>query len=149
MTVPALRKVQVWIHRANPYAPEGEPLVLLLKLREERGGYWQPVRGGVEPGETLEIAAAREAAEETGLVFRGAPRDLHVSFTYENARGRFEEHGFGLEALNEFVALDPREHVDSQWIGLSEASSLVHHESNRDVLQMLEFLLQRPARDTE
>lgn len=149
MNAPALRKVQVWIYRANPYAPGGEPLVLLLRLREERGGYWQPVTGGVEPGETLDLAAAREAEEETGLVFRGGPRDLHVSFTYENDRGRFEEHGFGLEALTDLVALDPSEHVEYQWVGLSEAASLVHHDSNRDVLQMLEFLLRGPARDTE
>ena len=149
MSAPALRKVQVWIHRANPFALDGEALVLLLRLREERGGYWQPVTGGVDPGETLEIAAMREAGEETGLVFRGAPRDLHVSFTYENARGRFEEHGFGLEAVTDLVTLDPREHVEYQWVGLSEASSLVHHASNRDVLHMLEFLLQGPARDTE
>lgn len=29
---------------------------------------WYPVGGGIEPGETLQLAAVREAAEETGLL---------------------------------------------------------------------------------
>jgi 8-oxo-dGTP pyrophosphatase MutT (NUDIX family) len=30
--------------------------------------WWYPVGGGIEPGETLQCAAAREAHEETGIV---------------------------------------------------------------------------------
>jgi 8-oxo-dGTP pyrophosphatase MutT (NUDIX family) len=43
--------------------------LLLLHARDPATGvsHWCPVGGGVEPGESLQEAAAREAWEETGL----------------------------------------------------------------------------------
>jgi len=57
--------------------------VLLLRRTEERGGFWQPVTGRIEPGETPAEAARRELREETGA---DAPVD---PLGYE--------HAFGLE----------------------------------------------------
>lgn len=46
-----------------------EDLLLLIHSRDPHSGdeCWYPVGGGLEPGETLQHAAAREAAEETGI----------------------------------------------------------------------------------
>jgi lipoyl(octanoyl) transferase len=41
--------------------------VLALKRSAERGGFWQPITGRMEPGETPEVAAQRELGEETGF----------------------------------------------------------------------------------
>ncbi|MDE2355734.1 MAG: NUDIX domain-containing protein [Alphaproteobacteria bacterium] len=50
---------------------DSEDRILLLKGRlptaPEGPGAWYTVGGGVEPGESLEAAARREMAEETGL----------------------------------------------------------------------------------
>lgn len=53
------KKVQVII------LAEGE--ILLLKLAESRGGFWQNITGGVDPGEDYSTAAIRELREETGI----------------------------------------------------------------------------------
>lgn len=45
--------------------PEGR--YLLLKRVEHEGGFWQPVTGLIEPGESPTQAAIREVREETGL----------------------------------------------------------------------------------
>lgn len=46
-----------------------EDRLLLILGRDPRSGdtHWYPVGGGVEPGESLQQAACREAYEETGL----------------------------------------------------------------------------------
>ena len=44
---------------------EQEPLVLIVSARKFKGSWVFPV-GGIDPGETPEIAAARECEEESG-----------------------------------------------------------------------------------
>ena len=55
-----------------------ENRVLLVHARDPATGQesWYPVGGGVESGESLQQAAAREAYEETGL--HGLPAGKHV-----------------------------------------------------------------------
>jgi len=47
-------------------ATRADGKVLLLRRREERGGFWQQVTGRIEPGEEAADAARRELREETG-----------------------------------------------------------------------------------
>jgi 8-oxo-dGTP pyrophosphatase MutT (NUDIX family) len=46
---------------------EGRLLLINSKDPQSQAECWYPVGGGIEPGETLQDAAAREAYEETGL----------------------------------------------------------------------------------
>jgi lipoyl(octanoyl) transferase len=63
---PDLRTVSV-----VPVRSDGR--VLLLERTPERGGFWQPVTGRIEEGESPDEAAARELLEETGLAAEVAP----------------------------------------------------------------------------
>ena len=51
------------------FDPDGRILLMRGRLpsRPDGPGYWFAVGGGMEPGETLEQAAVRELAEETGF----------------------------------------------------------------------------------
>ena len=60
---------------------------MLLKLNAETGGFWQPVTGGVEQGESIASAAGRESDEETSLPFTGEPVPVGYEFEFEKKRG--------------------------------------------------------------
>ena len=51
------------------FDPQGRVLLMKGRLpsRADGPGFWFSVGGGVEPGESLEAAAVRELAEETGF----------------------------------------------------------------------------------
>lgn len=78
------KKVQVTILAKNP-----RPSVLLLKLSEKRGAFWQNVTGSVDEGEDFDQAAPRELWEETGIKITDAKIvSLNFSFEFHDRFGR-------------------------------------------------------------
>ena len=143
----------MWIYRnTSPGQPSGKQGVrsaqnrfeiLLLLLTPERGGFWQPVTGGVDSDESYEEGALREATEETGLRFESLPIDLGYRFSFQ-ARGReCDEYVFALRARGDgkVVQVDPREHTDARWVSegmaLQESLKSLKHESNAEGLRRL------------
>ncbi len=102
--------------------------VLLLRRTEARGGFWQPVTGKLEPGESPERAAARELREETG--FEGPLRALgyeHVfAFGAAQPPDLIRETAFAAKVMGE-PRIDPLEHVAFGWFTPEEAVAKVPH----------------------
>jgi lipoyl(octanoyl) transferase len=105
------------------------PEYLVVLRSPERGGYWNLVAGGVEPGETPAEAAARELAEETGLEASVVPLGLDLS--YEGPRGRVRLDAFLAEASAGWEPVLDAEHVDYRWCSADEAVSLLHYPEPR------------------
>ncbi len=128
------RKAQVWIAR---HADSGIR-VLLFRVREERGGGWHPVTGGVDPGESFLEGAKRELAEETGFdPERGVWFDLELELKFESRFGPAKERAFGfrMEAPGAEPVLDPREHLESRWESVDQALAMVAFDFQRDALR--------------
>ena len=123
---------------------------VLLIERAQRPGYWQSVTGSLDwQEEPLELAAAREVREETGIdASMGTLSRWNVANTFEiylHWRHRFApgvthntEHVFGL-ALSAPVAvtLAPEEHIAFAWLPWREAAEKCFSWSNRDAIRML------------
>jgi len=123
--------------------------VLLLE-RAKRPGYWQSVTGSLDwPEEPLELAAAREVTEETGIdPAAGRLARWNVANTFEiylHWRHRFApgvthntEHVFGLRLdAAPAVRLSPDEHVAFAWLPWRKAAEKCFSWSNRDAIRML------------
>ncbi len=129
-------KAQVWILSKFD---NRELRVLLLKTLPERGAFWQPVTGKVEPGETIQKGALREAIEETGLAPLRSIESLGMDFTFDGKWGPTHETVFYFETYPGCPAatLDKKEHSEFVWLPLDEAHSRIHYEANRKAFTKL------------
>ena len=100
---------------------EGNVAILVLKrvARDEYGGLEELPSGGVEPGENLREALAREIREETGLSINAAGPFL-FDFTYSSRRGVTVQLNFLVDAPDDLpVRVNPAEHESFRWLPLA------------------------------
>ncbi|CAB3750810.1 dihydroneopterin triphosphate diphosphatase [Paraburkholderia solisilvae] len=134
------------------YTPE---LDVLLIERADRPALWQSVTGARNyPDEPFAETAAREVAEETGIIVgtQTVPRDAlvdlhhHVQFEiFPEWRHRYAEgvtinteHWFSLQVPHRLeVILAPREHTAHMWLPYEEAAAVCFSWSNRDAILQL------------
>ena len=102
--------------------------VLLLQRTPERGGFWQPVTGRVEHGESPAQAAQRELREETGIESSVQPLDYEHAFPFGEAHppAVLLETAFTAPTQGE-PRLDPSEHRAAAWFSREEAMAKVPH----------------------
>lgn len=127
-----IRKVLVVVTRGR-----GEDArVLMLRRAPPKPDEWQPVTGGVDKGESVEAAAAREAYEETSLRGKLKPLGLVHKFSKPLPDGtsfEFEEHAFAISIDEGEVVLSP-EHRGFTWSPARDAADLVHWPHQREAI---------------
>jgi len=96
--------------------------VLLLRLNEERGGFWQNATGSVEKNEQFFEAAARELLEETGV--DSALQDLPMEITFHDRWGfNVVEKIFHCRLLKKTKIKLSEEHQDYKWVSFQALKS--------------------------
>ena len=136
----SLRLIKVIVHN-------GDHRVLLLHRRPERGNFWQPITGAIEPGESPIDAARREIVEETGA--NGDPQDLGLvqSFMIEShfLAAKYplpiivSETGFAAHADPKIpIAMDAAEHDAYGWFTFEEAYAKIKWTDDREALEQFE-----------
>ena len=114
---------------------------LLLKRLPERNGFWQPVTGGVEEGETREEALRREVMEETGVENMTAVIEDLYYFEFSDPNLN-QEYVYGVEiSPSEEITFDQKEHSEYRWCSFQEALQLLHWKENKEALRKLNATL--------
>jgi 8-oxo-dGTP pyrophosphatase MutT (NUDIX family) len=105
-----------------------EQSVLLIKGRDpaqpERGTWWLTPGGGIEDGESLEVAVAREIFEETGLVL--APDRLGAVVATRVAHFDFDERAFRQHESFFAVLVEAFTPSDHGWDNLERRELITH-----------------------
>jgi lipoyl(octanoyl) transferase len=148
---PPLRTVSV-----VPVGDDGR--ILMLRRGEARGGFWQPVTGRVEPGESPLAAARRELREETGAEAEVAPLGYRHGFAIDPAALAGAPSGGGAGALRlaeeeAFAARLPagfaprlsEEHVEWAWRTAAEAAGVAPFEGLKRAVRLAAARLGAPG----
>lgn len=123
--------------------PNNEHLFLLMKRIPARGGFWQPLTGGVEEGETLEEAIKRETFEETGINNIIKLIDIDYQFTFQEKGKSYIEYVFGIEISADTNIKLSYEHDDFVWVGKDKALQLLKWPDNKEGLcKLCQYLKQ-------
>ncbi len=120
---------------------KGDKVLLIERAPSVRGaGYWAPVSGEVEPGESQKAAVVREAREEVGLTVR----PLRKVWENISSRGTFRLNWWLAEYVAGELVLDKREVSDARWLTVEEICELDStFEGDREFYQKVLPLLGR------
>lgn len=132
-----------------PYRPSSSGGWEYLLLRRADAGYWQPVAGGGEDGESQEEAARREAWEEAGIPPEAPFLRLDATETirvtefkdsplWGDAVYVIPQTCFGAAVPPDWNPVLSREHTQAGWFSFPEAHSLLRFDANRTALWELD-----------
>jgi dihydroneopterin triphosphate diphosphatase len=142
------QQVQAWVFRRSKGIR-----YLLLKRIASKGGFWQPISGGVEPTDTDILSAGRrEVLEETGIPEHAIKKTIEPFYFYTIDKhyltGKpitpLHESVIAFEVDSDEVRLDRNiypEHSESKWAGFEEAMNLLKWEDNKTALKKLNNIL--------
>ena len=136
-------EVAIFVHRHDRH----------LVLRRVDRQIWHVVAGVVEPGESFPTAAARELAEEAGLVAPIVDLETPQRYVVEDEYRALYAPDVTEVLIHSFVARAPatwepvlnEEHDIYRWCTLAEAVELLHWAEAKEVLRALSLRLDRPG----
>ena len=120
---------------------DGYALIAIIARRNRAGRVeWCLPKGHVEPGETLVETAAREVAEETGIVGRVLVELGTIDYWFATSTKRVHKyvHHYLLEALGGELSIenDPdHEAIDVAWMRLDEVHRRLTFPNERRIAQ--------------
>lgn len=137
-------QIELFVFRA---CEGGQSVEFLLLLRTPgRGGFWQPLTGGVHVGETLKDCVVREAKEEIGVTISNPVLETGYSFTFTESGRSHSETVFCVEisrSESESIVLSD-EHESYRWVSAQQALNLLKWDSNKTGLRRVLETIERP-----
>lgn len=115
--------------------------VLLVLMRNLKGGVWTYPKGHLEKGETTHSAAIREVFEETGyrceLISK---KEIYISKYSFYRNGKYTKkkvYWYRMRPLSQFEGIQtPEEIIETAWVTFKEAAKLLFYNSDLKILKL-------------
>lgn len=121
--------IEAWIY--DPIAKE----ILLLKVKTEQLSFWQPITGGIENGESSEIACIREIFEETGLEIElTKPLKIGHHTVVVDEDLTILKTLFLVKTKQKDIHISD-EHIDFMWTEVKNVPDILYWQSNQETFQ--------------
>ena len=133
------KQVEAFIFREGV---EGKSLFLLMRRIPNRGGFWQPLTGGVRVGEELNKALLREVQEETGITEVRRVIDTGYTFSFRDHDKDHTEYVYGVEVSQSAKVILSDEHDSHVWASKEEVLSLLKWPGNIEGFRQLCSILE-------
>lgn len=129
------------------YSLENEIPEYLILNRKLHWKGWEFPKGGIEPGEKIEVAVRREVKEETGLNILGPLQSFNYSGKYEYTKELVNRPGIKGQTFTLYAAqvkkgkilLDEQEHEKYEWLKFEEAIKRLSWENQKKCLTIVHF----------
>jgi dATP pyrophosphohydrolase len=141
--------IECWVFRIVP--PDDRLEILLIRRAPDRifPGLWQCVTGGIDPGETVPVAAMREVREETGL----GPDEIEAFYDLDQVAPFFDEGPdaivvsaiFAARARPDAEPSTSHEHDAMRWVSADEAPALAIWPSYAESIRRVREVLRDPS----
>ena len=119
---------------------------LLLKRSKKRGGFWQPITGGLEEGETLKECLLRELKEETSIDDVKNMVDTTFSFQFKEDDFWLTEYVYAIEVSEQHNPSLSKEHEEYRWVSFEEALKLLKWDTNKESLRKVNDIVNKIKR---
>lgn len=112
---------------------------LLLKRTKGDGGFWQPMTGTLNDGESLEECLIREMEEETGIKeYAQIIKNVDKFEWIKPEKGTMIEYVFGIEVDKDVEVKISDEHDAYIWCSFDEALKKLEKINNRNSFTTLD-----------
>ena len=104
-----------------------DQVLLVRRANQPDAGKWGFPGGKIEPGEPVQAAAAREVAEETGLVVRPLHVFTAVDAFHRNTSGQLVTHYVLIAVLCEWISGVPQaagDALEAEWFPIETLDSV-------------------------
>jgi ADP-ribose pyrophosphatase YjhB (NUDIX family) len=116
-----------------------DAVLLVQRRKDPDAGLWGFPGGHVEPGETGLAAAARELAEETGVIATPLSYLTNLDVIVHNDAGQLQFHYLLAVVLCRYESGAPQpadDALDARWVPMEEIATLPTSASVADVLSL-------------